>query len=538
MSTQSIRKVGSRIFSRDHWMPDISTKQEQLICDPKVNVLLSGPRLSTKTIGVTHALAWKLWTLPDHAGLMLGRNIADNLNEGSWSDLVNHTIPQWIDGDFGMEWVTKPKMDFSTHWNYFEVTNQHGGVSRAWLASLDHEDKAEQKFKSKRFGWIYITELSNFKQRKTFDVLKKTLRVMGWGTGRPHQIICDTNPSEEGEDSWIWKLWYWQRTVDLDNMNEDQAEALSLNGLSDSDRETAITALRELQDELSLHEYTIDDNIWMTDAEKRALWADYAHDNNTLLRYYYGRWVKSAGSSLFKAVWKPSIHLVGDLPTPTEPNPAVLIPEEDCIELISGSDLGAVNNAIVIIEPWKKLLDDGTVRVAFKVLDEYIKLGERIKTSVIVEEWMRMIEFWQKMVGKPIMWRHWSDHSSFTSYNKMTDSTEHVEIRKMSEGVIAIRSAQQVKGNNSIDRRADLVQRLLHSDRLCVSRSTCPHVSAMFAGLKRNRRGNVDKASIHKHAFDALSYALSMEVYSELALPSADGKVGTLKSTPILATKP
>lgn len=504
------------------------------MADRRMYMLVCGPRRSTKTIGITHLLAWKLWTLPDHAGLVLGRNISDNLHEGPWSDLVSYTLPIWMKAGFGMKWITEPKMDFSTHWNYFEVSNMHGGKSKVYLASLDIENEVEQKFKGKRFGWTYMTELSNFKYRRTFDVMRESTRIIGWKP-EMHQIICDTNPSEEGEESWIWKLWYWQRTLDFDNLEDDEKEALSLNGLDPEQYQQSILGLKELQSQLSLHEFTLDDNIWMNDAEKRAQFAAYAHDQNTLLRYYYGRWVKATGEGLFKQVWKPQVHLIGEMPTPSEPNPQILVPEEDCMELGLGWDLGRINHAVVVVEKWKKLMDSGEIKYAFKVLDEYVRLGERILLATVVKDVESMMDYWEKRIGRKIAWRHWSDSSSFTTYDKMADSTEHIEVRKLSNRRIQLMSAQRVKGADSIDLRVDLIQKVLFEDRLVVSRSECPHVAAMFSSLRRNRRGLVDRASIHKHPFDAMSYYICMELFHELALPMNQPRTGPSVGPPVIS---
>ncbi len=64
-------------------------------------------------------------------------------------------------------------------------------------------------------------------------------------------ITTDTNPAEEGTDSWIWKLWYWFRTVDLDNLSEDAKEELNLNGLSEEELAQSIDDLKAMQADIA-----------------------------------------------------------------------------------------------------------------------------------------------------------------------------------------------------------------------------------------------------------------------------------------------
>ena len=452
--------------------------------------------------------------------MMLGKTVSQNSDSGPWAYLVNTIMPQWVGADWGMQLITPPRMEAVTHKLYFEVSNKFGGVSRMYLDSLDIEDNAEDKFKGKMFSLIYWTELSNFRRRKTFDVLEECLR-MPHLQPNAHQIICDTNPDDEGEDSWIWKLFYWFRTVDLGNLTDDTKEELNLADVDPTELADAIQGLRELQEQVGVLEFTIDDNAYLTPAQKRAQRSKYAHDKDLLDRYYYGKWVKSAGEGLFSEQWNPSIHIIGESPTPANPNPDILYPDENCSMLLVGWDIGPRNVGVVIME---KVIadvdgkdDQGRIiqipKPAMNVIDEYVRLGENQPIAVVVRRVLERMRFWEDVLGRKVHWKHWSDRSSFDKYDNIADTYEHMEVFQESNGEIELSAV--IKGAGSVDRRIDLTQRLLFENRILVSRK-CSAVIEMFSSIKKRKNGRLQATNLYKHAFDAFSYPASMECWGEM----------------------
>lgn len=498
------------------WQPPISPKQFEILKCKSRYLLVTGPRKASKTIGCLHDIPWRMWNTPHGRGMMLGRTTTDNLDGGAWQDLVTVILPQWFEADFGFELVTSPRMEALTHKMYFETTNKFDGVSRFYLDSLDVEDDAERKFKGKRFDTIYITELSNFKHRKTFDVLEECLRATHLRPDQ-HKLIADTNPAEEGEDSWIWKLWYEFRTIDLETMDESQEKALGISGMEEAERKDHLLALREMQDQLAVLEFTIDDNIYLSEAQKRSQRAKYAHNKDLYDRYYLGKWTRASGEGIFQKVWAPSMHIVGETPTASDPNPATLLPETNTVELGAGWDIGGRNVAVVFVE--KVLVEEKdakgqvTVKPSFKVLDEYIVLGENQKVETVVENVMEKIRFWEAQAGKKVMWKHWSDRSAFDRYDNIADTYEHIEVFNASNGEIALHAA--LKKGGSVTQRINLLQKLLFENRIFVA-ARCEKVIQMFNSIKSNRHGKLDTGNIYKHALDALSYYTCMECWAEM----------------------
>lgn len=504
------------------WSPIISPKQAQIITHPpgKYYRLITGPRLSSKTWGCLHADCWHLWNTPGAYGMMLGKTVDQNLNAGAWQHLIERTIPEWIKGGFGFEYVTEPRMEPVTHRWYFETTNREmaqrgeGKPSRFVLDSLSDERMVEDKFKGKEFSLIHWTELSNFKRRSSFDAIQECFRGR---TDDKYLLLCETNPSDEGEDSWIWQLWYWFRTVDFENIDKDTEEKLQLVDMVGRDRADMIASLRALQKKLDVVEVGIDDNPYLSEEKKAQQRAKYAHNKDLFDRYYRGIWKKASGDGIFMEVWKPSIHIVGQRPAMFKPEPdEFMVPEESCIELGRGWDLGSVNNAVGFIEKVPLEFDNKIIKPGFKIIDELVILGETVKLEDIVSELLEKQAFWEKLVGRKLLWHDWSDNSSFGKYSMIADSYEHASVFKMSGGVFRLRAA--IKGQGSVTQRVDLMRRLLFEDRIYVSAAKCPKTIEMFDSLKKGKRAIIDRSSEHKHIFDAITYYIAMECWNEMAL--------------------
>ncbi len=507
------------------WSPEISYKQHQIRADPRIYKLLAGPRRATKTIGGLHALMQHAWDCKLGNISMCGRTLTDNFDGGAWVDLTKTIIPQWIEGDFGMEWVTQPKMDGTTHKMYCEVSNSSGGVCRIQLDSVKNEDEVERIYKGKRFSCIYMTEASNFMKRMTLDVMLESLRVIGLEEDE-HLFIADTNPAPDGEDSWLYQLWY-----EFPLMDEEGLTAMILEKNPEATPDfisKQIRGLKLLQKKLSVHEFNIDDNIWYSDDEKAAQFSRYAHNQDLLDRYYYGKWKKAAGDSIFKDVFRPAIHIIGESASMKNKDPEIMIPEENCMELGTGSDLGDANNAVHFAEKtfrtdlvkvkfpdgtWNPELQPKNVSV-FKVLDEIIEIGAKLPLSEIVETMEDRMDFWEDTVESELMWMHISDRSAFERYTHVADTYEYKEVYLLSNGRIELRRGP-VKKSGSVQQRVDLVRKLLYYDRLLIS-SRCVKTIEMVNNIKKGRLLAIDSTSIYKHAFDSLTYLLSFWCYDEM----------------------
>ena len=478
--------------------PSVFKKQAAVINDTHLYCCLSGPRFCGKTLGGLHALVWHLWKTKNAHVSVVGRSVTDNMDSGAWTDLLNIILPEWMDGGF-LKFITEPRLSHATHKVFFEVNNAFGGKSVCQLDSLMVEDDAERKFKGKRFSMIYMTEGSNFKQRKTFDVLQECLRMKGLPEGQ-HRFLIDTNPADEGTDHWIYQLFWKQRLrSDWDGVPDDRKKAI-----------------QTFQRKLHVFEFTLDDNDFISEDQKTAQRAKYDHDPELYDRYVLGKWTKASMTSAFSDVLAPSRHFLGEDPETPNGEPAILLPEEKCSELFTGWDIGDVNTAVVLFEKVEVPNPNkpGETWTAFKILDELVSLKSNVSLEELVQIVVEKMEFWERQVGQKVRWKHWSDQSSFVHFKSSSDQTEHVLVYTASNGLIQLEAA--AKGKGSIELGKKLLRKLLHQDRLFVSRIKCPQLTDTLRHLPLDRNGRVDRKSPFKHAFDALRYGISSELWAEL----------------------
>src|SRR5690349_6774155 len=263
------------------WKPPITEKQYLLATFPERFILAAGPRHTTKTAGTLHALVNQAYFVPDASCAFVAISQTNAADSGAWVDLTEKVIPDWINGGFGMHWVEEPRVTLHTHKNYCEISNHFGGTSRIQLYTLADEKEVESLFKNKSFTTIYITELSKFKKHETFTTLIQCFR----GIGRPphhFKFIGDTNPADEGTDSWIWKLWY---------------------GIKE------LPELNDYQRQFRLLEFNFDDNIFYTETQKNEIRQSFEHDHDLYRRMVLGEWIKVSDGSFFQQTFKRSLHV-------------------------------------------------------------------------------------------------------------------------------------------------------------------------------------------------------------------------------------
>lgn len=479
--------------------PTLFKKQADALNARQRFLLLSGPRFCGKTMSGLHALVWHMWKTPQAKVSLLGRTVTDSFDGGAWSDLVQTILPEWMEAGF-MHYVTPPRMSHLTHKQYFETNNVHGGTSLCQLDSCPVESEIERKFKGKRFSMLYMSEASNFEERKSFDVLQEVLRCP-WLKPEQHRMILDTNPSDEGTESWLYQLfWNTRLKANWDEIPDPRTRA----------------SLEKFQKDLHVIEFSIDDNIFLTEEQREGQRAKYFHDPDLYARYYLGHWVTATTKGAFADVFFPTKHVVGDDSPLPNTEPDILLPSEKCSELISGWDIGSANTAVVILEKLiiPRLDKPGQTWTGYQVLDELVSLKQNIPLEELVRVFCEKIDFWENHVGSKVIWRHWSDRSSFDRYDNISDRAEQVEVFNASNGRIQLQAAS--KGHGSVEARKKLLRKLLHQDRIVFSRHMAPKTIDAIKALPNSKLGVIEKRSPHKHCFDALTYAISMESYAEL----------------------
>lgn len=413
-----------------------------------------------------------------------------------WPDLVETVLPDWIKGEFGMEWEKKPYVQNVTKKPACKIRNKHGTISTIQLDSLKNEDEVEDRYKGKRYSMIFVNELSKFKKRKTFDTLKQCLRMLHLPEDA-QTLLADTNPADEGEHSWIWELWY-----------RDRLRAHDAPKAGEPDE-------RELLQSLKLLEFTLDDNLAITPQKRAALMADFAHDPDLLARYYYGRWVEASADAIFHKNFRPLWHVLGEEETASNPDPEIMLPEENCIELLTGWDPGPRNSAVVIAEKIFPEQPEYKGLPAFKFLDEVVVIDGEFDFELYVQKVLEVMDFWEKRVPRRIRWMHWSDRSVFDMMDLESQKYYHQLIYEFSRGKVALRGAERSPG--TLRAGVELMNRLLWENRIFLNRRMV-HGIMMFKSIKRgtNQLQVIQKGSRHKHVFDAMRYLVQSELYDEM----------------------
>lgn len=485
------------------WDMGLFPRQYEIIssCRPSENnlprlVLADGPRWASKTVGCINAVADHAWNT-DRANIaVLTITQSVGLDSGVWTDLVDTVIPDWINGNFGMEWDRKPYTESVTKKPACKIINKYGTVSKIQLDSLKDEGEVENRYKGKRYSMIFVNELSKFKTRKTFDTLKQCLRMLHLPEGA-HVLLADTNPADEGEESWIYKLWEVERSLRDEEPGEGEPD------------------LRPLRRALVRIPFTIDDNLAMSPEKRASLYADFAHDEDLLARYFYGKWVTASIDAIFHKQFRPLWHVIGEESTASNPDPDMMLPEEGCIELLTGWDPGPRNCAMCIAE--KVFPADPIYKglPIIKILDELCIVDEDFDFQEFVTKSMVLMNTWEKIAGRKVRWQHWSDRSVFDTKDLESQKYYAQLIFEMSEGVIELTAAERSPG--TLRAGIELMQRLFWENRLLINKKCVKTVHAVKS-IKRgtNALQVVQKGSKHKHPLDAMRYMVQSELYEEL----------------------
>lgn len=511
-----------------NWKPNIFPKQEELLlaCQPSEQnmVMANGPRKSTKTWACAHATCQHAWNT-NHGNIgLLTVTQSVGIDSGVWKHLTERFLPEWIDGDFGMEWVRKPYTQSVTKKPCCEVSNRHGNTTTISLESLKNENEVEQRFKGKEYTMIWVNELTKFFQRKTFDTIKQALRSE-YLREEEFLLLCDTNPCLiHGKNSVWYKIWYEFRSMTDEQVGHYARELIGEeSGIEPED-------LIELRNSLKLIEFTVDDNLSLTPKQKRKLRADFAHDPDLFAAYYMGQWVTASRDALFYEVFKHNIHVIGEVGGPNNPEPETLVPEETCYELITGWDPGARNCAAVIAEKviWKFpfIIEDEKGKEkeierelpVFKFLDELCLVDEDFHMEDFVEQFVKKMDYWEGVIGRigKTAWRHWSDRNVFDTKIPFTDRFWSQHIFDCSNGRVALMAERGNRG--AVSARVDLWRKHLWENRAFFSAGKTPQLIQMNKSIKRGTGiAAIQKGSPFKHIFDAGSYLESSESYDELA---------------------
>lgn len=478
------------------WIPKLFPKQIDVFNSRAKALLVCGPRFSGKTWAVLHRVVRHLWETPGARVALFSKTIKTAKDGGIWEDLTCYTLPEWfaanltgMNDDIVFQYTVEPKIDGQTRTLYFRVRNYWGGESELKLFSLDYDADVEAKVKGTRFSMMWFSELSNFQDRKVFTTTKQQLRMPHLRDDQ-HQWIADTNPADEGEESWIYQVWYKERMLD-----EAPAQFKS-------DAEKA--GFKTFQKQLGLIEIMLTDNPYLTEEKKTEIRNDYHYDPDLYARYVEGKWTGISGKKrVFRDIFN-TLHIAGDAESNNEDDWEIITPSENCVELICGWDLGDVNHSAHILE---KIVHGNDVH--WRVLDELVVIKREVTIEDFTIAFLEKMEFYNRVASKPIRWTHWSDDSALTRFRSTVGEMDANIVKRASNGKITLQGVD--KPADSVMKRVALLRRLLLGDRVKVSancKSTIEMLKKLAYGPTKAEPVEGDR---HKHPFDSLSYAILME---------------------------
>lgn len=522
------------IDSEGRFRPEASPKQDELreLCRRKRFVLANGPRFSGKTIGALGAVCEHAWnTSPGNIGVITVSQTVGK-DSGIWNDLTRIFIPEWIAGDFGFDWVREPYTSQTSKKPTCEVTNYKsldvnttglspddkwrtlrtaGATTEIQLESLKVESEVEERFKPRRYSMLYVPELTTFHNRKTFNTWTECLRMIGLPEHK-HLFLADSNPPDD-ESWWIHDLWW-------DLVDADEATLNPTDFGFPEDAPEAMQDLIALKRGLARIDITVEDNPYASPEHVRLLRAKYADNDEMYRRYILGECVRTTEGSLFYKVFRPNIHVVGEGIAKGGGEPEILVPEPTTYQLSTGHDPGGTNYGSCIVErfiPDKKLCPKYNGHAVFKVLDELVVIGGDYNLYDFIESFIEKMDFWENQMDRVgnVEWLHWADRSVYDMRVPFVDRLWATEIMIASGNRLPFVAAARGKG--SIQVRIDLLRRLLYEERIFIS-AQCTNIIAMIKSIKRGTTaaGGIQRGSVHKHAFDALTYLLASECADEL----------------------
>jgi hypothetical protein len=491
------------------WYPNLFGKGFDLFNSKARAHLASGPSLSGKSFAVGHKLARHLWDTNRARMAFFSRTIKTSKEGGAWSLFNEYILPEWIKADIGMNYTTVdntgtpgPKVSGITRTPFLKVRNAHGTESECYLFSLDYVQDIEKLIKEQSFSCIYFSELDKFNDRKVLSVCLPRLR-MPHLKFEEHLWIADTNPAEDGDESWIYKVWYQERTMKYDDYLVYCADEKQLP----MDKEP----FEIFQRGLALTEMFPEENPFLSKQKLDELKAQYSYDPILYARYVKGQWVfhKTNETFHFRGTFNEAVHVVGDASSKNEDDWECINPSPACVDVVTGWDLGDVNHAAVALEP----IQVGN-RKCFTVLDELEVVGENVSIEDFTVEFTEICSLLERLAGRPLNFeRSWSDTSSLEKYNAAADTFQYLVVAAASNNRFMLQGVEKSAGSVAV--RVQLLKQLLASGRIKIS-AHCKAVIRMLKNLKKGKGRLNYVIGSDKHIFDALTYALIKECAEEL----------------------
>lgn len=503
----------------EYWLPNFKApdgkthwKQLDIYNCYSRYLLVSGPRRTGKTIGVLHRVVRHLWEVPGARVALVTKTKSVGKEGGVWSDLIEMTIPEWLSssmiGATGLpieftsdnRGIPGPRTDTQTRTSSFRIRNYWGGESELIHMSLDNVAEVEAKFKGTRFSMIWFSELAEFDSRNVFTATIQQLRI---GERKNQQFIADTNPSIDGEDSWIYKLWF------VDAQSKTPPEQFVQAATKESKNPNVSWEM--YRRDFRKVEVFLEDNPFLSEEERIELvGSNIGLNEGDYDRNVLGKWRRGFGhrGKLFSDLIVESIHFIE---TPLDFRARENMKKycgidisRETFTIYCGWDIGQINNAFVILE--KRFIND---TICWCVLDEVTCVDEKISTeefTIMCADKMMHIE---EHYDRSFEWVHWSDDSAINVWRAASkmDGYDAAIVERITEGWIKLQATD--KRDQSVSTGIRMIRRALFENRIFIG-NNCPKTQEMLMEISEGKVKDVDDSEF-KHPFDALRYPIYME---------------------------
>jgi len=487
-------KVNEKGFIYDDsgvWYPPMNMKQLEVFDDYHRFLLVHGPRLSGKTMGLIHKTIRHAFDVNGAMIAIISKTLKNAKSAGVWFMLCR-ALPGWEQGCHGFAVVEGPKSTGDTKLSFVRIRNRHGGISEIQCHSLEHAQEVEAKFKGSNYSFIWASEIDQYCTEYAYDILCDSLRMTPYVPFEEHQIVCDCNPPDTGTNNWLHDRFFKFKDA---KPTPDQ-----------TDRE------RVARERIHRILVMIDDNPLLDPSARDDLIERYRRKKSWYNRFVLGLWEQDVTDGHFSDAWDESIHVIGNADC-NEDEREVIIPTAGCTVLLGGWDMGeSKNHSFHVIE--KIITEDPKTKrqlVSFSVIDELVVIRTYVSIRQFVETVMDKMIHWEtfhkKRYGIDLRWRHWSDTSAFRE-RSAAETSEAGIAYEASSGTIVLEPAPKYKNSNRD--KVKLLWQLLFEKRLFVSAQLFK-TRTMFANLRSGKDSEYVKQDDHKHVFDSLSYPIIAE---------------------------
>lgn len=518
------------------WKPRLSPKQEALYDCRHRYILAEGARYCGKTWGIQHRVLRHCWR--NNARVAIITKTTKQGASGVWPQLTGIIYKEWeeaeiVKGENHFGFTREPWVDAVTKVSRAQIRNRLGGVSDIHLFPIEKSHEAKAKLLSTEWSMIWISEGHLYESAEIFQHSVGQLRLAGVAF-EDTELVCDTNPPEEGDAHWIYEVFHTHRTLSPDQYPEHWGPEI-------------IEIFKREQERKAVFRFTREDNIYAASSALDAIAAIYAWNPEEYERMVLGNYTEVKATAIFRAAFSENQHVFGSATGPEE-DWSVLAPSNGPhaerlgrdVHLISGWDPGDVNHSWHAVQPWRNDKD----QLCYDVLDELVITGKPTSVYEFTDKVVEHADAVQELCPESTAWTDYADSSTgrFSALAGDPNTAIQTDAEMTWAGIVAqyTKGRFQFVGSAAVKKsgwqrqRCNMILRLLKENRIRIS-AHCFETIKMFKLLRRtlaDPKHFIAPDQRFKHAFDSLSYAICMHLVENMAFETDGPRV--LKPKPVI----